>query len=96
VDALNAIAVVTALAALIWGVLERKSRIRANLADARESNGNYVASLANAAHELVVTYRTEVRELRTRLARLEQKLEIFGCAKTDCPARVSLQVKKSS
>jgi branched-subunit amino acid aminotransferase/4-amino-4-deoxychorismate lyase len=80
---------IAALGALIWGMLERKSRIRA-------SNGQYVASLASAAYELVQTYRDEVLELRTRLARLEQKLEVLGCSRTNCKERRSLQMSKSS
>jgi hypothetical protein len=83
------VAYITALGALVWGAWERRSRIRAN-------NGQYVASLATAAYELVQTYRTEVQELRTRLARLEQKLEVFGCRKLDCPHRISLQMNKNS
>ena len=87
-------ALLTALAGIVWGLYERNQREQLIQAQAQESGGKYVESLANAAHQLVATYRTEVLDLRTRLVRLEQQLEKFGCATLDCPVRVSLQRKE--
>jgi outer membrane protein TolC len=89
------IAVFTALVALIWGAAERRSRVRAADAGVKASEGSYVESLAQAAHDLVITYRTEVTELRVRLSKLEDELEIFGCAVTNCQNRRSLMKSRS-
>jgi ubiquinone biosynthesis protein UbiJ len=82
------IAYVGIILALIWAGYER---VRAG----RNKNAQYVESLAEAAHDLVKTYREQVQDLhksvedlQTRLARLEQQLENFGCLKApDCPLR---------
>jgi phage shock protein A len=96
-DLPEVVAYVGIVIALLWAGYER---LRAG----RVNNSQYVENLASAAHDLVSTYRTQVidlqlrmKDLNTRLARLEHQLETHGCQKAPtCPLREWVKNSESS
>lgn len=87
IDIGEVLAYLIAISGLIWGFFEHRSKLKARAAETKASEGDYVADLASAAHDLVKTSQLEVQDLRVRLGRLEEKLEVFGCRIVACPKR---------